>query len=183
MWIYSFIRADISLAQQIVQTAHSAYESGRGLGRNVPFPRLVLLQVVNGEELDEALQCCSAFVQCYPFYETEQGLANQLTSFTTRPVTAPERALFRGYKLWKLWVWCRSTNVKRKKILFFISTKSIFKTRQFLCGLWRLGDRRSTSITLIRRSDFQPKKRLITLIQKGLWSSKASCISIKKMLE
>jgi hypothetical protein len=101
MWIYTFIRTDLPIAQQIVQSAHSAYESGRGLGRNVPHPRLVLLAVPDGETMEQAYLECSAFIQCYPFYETEQGLEIQLTSFTTRPITASERPLFRGYKLWR----------------------------------------------------------------------------------
>lgn len=101
MWIYCFIRTDMSIAQQIVQTAHSAYEAGRGLGKNVPFPRLVLLAVPNGEAMIEALDYCSQHLHCYPFYETEQGHEIQLTSFTTRPVSFNERQIFRQFKLWR----------------------------------------------------------------------------------
>ena len=101
MWCYVFIRTDIPIAQQIVQTAHSAYESGRGLGKHVPFPRMVLIAVKNGQELEDALDDCSQFIQCYPFYESEQGLDITLTSFTTRPVSFDERVIFKSYKLWR----------------------------------------------------------------------------------
>lgn len=99
MWIYAFIRQDISIAQQIVQTAHSAYESGRA--SNIGFPRLVLIGVRNGSELKKALEKFKDQLDCYPFYETEQELEEQLTSFTTRPVTKDERKIFKDYKLWR----------------------------------------------------------------------------------
>jgi len=101
MWIYSFIRTDLSIAQQIVQTAHSAYESGRGLGKHVPFPRMVLIAVSDGDAMKEALDYASGHLECYPFYESELGLCNKLTSFTTRPVKYEERGIFKHFKLWR----------------------------------------------------------------------------------
>ena len=101
MWIYSFVRKDISIAQQIVQTAHSAYESGRGLGKYIPFPRMVLIGIEDGHKLEEALDYCSSHVQCYPFYESEQGLELMLTSFTTRPVSLEERQSLKQFRLWR----------------------------------------------------------------------------------
>lgn len=99
MWIYSFIRKDIPIAQQIVQTAHSAYESGRGLGREISYPRMVLIACKDKKELEEALKYCESIMDCYPFYESD--LEYGLTSFTTRPCKLDERHNFRNFKLWR----------------------------------------------------------------------------------
>lgn len=98
MWIYTFIRTDIPIAQQIVQAAHSAYESGRG-SPEVGYPRMVLIAIKDKEELQKALDHAKLHVECFPFYE--QDLDYGLTSFTTRPVNFDERAFFKIYKLWR----------------------------------------------------------------------------------
>jgi hypothetical protein len=103
-YIYSIIRKDIPLADQIVQTAHSAFHAGQAdpdkgasLGE-IPF--LVLLQVPNEEALltlHERLK--KAGIVHSTFHEPDDDMG--WTSITTVSIEGEDRKLFSNLPLWR----------------------------------------------------------------------------------
>lgn len=103
LYIYSIIRKDISLADQIVQTAHSAFHAGDEstlcleLGET---PSLILLEVKNQEELLAlSARLEQHNIRHYKFFEPDDNLG--YTSLTTEPLSANERKLFSNLRLWR----------------------------------------------------------------------------------
>jgi len=101
MYIYSIIRKDIPLADQIVQTAHSAFHAG-----NISFledgeiPSLILLEVNSQEELNNlSKKLNNSGILSYRFFEPDDDMG--YTSLTTEPVTDEQRKLFSNYRLWR----------------------------------------------------------------------------------
>ena len=97
-WIYTFIRTDIPLAQQLVQVGHSCFEAGRH-AKGTKIPNLVLCQISDKTELEKILDVHFEHCRLYPFYEPDNDLG--LTSITTQPVGLEDRKHFKRYKLWK----------------------------------------------------------------------------------
>jgi hypothetical protein len=100
-YIYSIIRKDIPLADQIVQTAHSAFHAGNESNPlNGKVPSLILLEVKNKEELMKLRDKIWANnIQFYDFFEPDDGMG--YTSITTAPVTDEQRKLFSNMRLWR----------------------------------------------------------------------------------
>ena len=103
-YIYSIIRKDIPLADQIVQTAHSAYHAGSRFGLDPRIinniPNMVLLEVKDREELiDLAEKLYAKKIRHYSFFEPDDDLG--LTSITTDPLDGEERKVFSNMRLWR----------------------------------------------------------------------------------
>lgn len=104
-YIYSIIRKDIPLADQIVQTAHSAFHAGqadpeKGAALDCEISSLVLLQVPNEEALlalHEKLK--KAGVVHSTFHEPDDNMG--WTSITTVSIEGETRKLFSNLPLWR----------------------------------------------------------------------------------
>lgn len=105
MYVYSIIRKDIPLADQIVQTAHSAFHAGETTQHleilpNQDIPSLVLLQVDNEEQLQAlSKKLKEKDIVHSKFFEPDDNLG--YTSITTVPVTDEQRKVFSNYRLWR----------------------------------------------------------------------------------
>lgn len=102
LYIYSIIRKDIPLADQIVQTAHSAFHAGEKYGTSVPdaIPSLILLEVANQEELLAlAKKLDDNEIGYSMFFEPDDDFGN--TSLTTMPLNKHGRKLFSNLRLWR----------------------------------------------------------------------------------
>jgi hypothetical protein len=105
LYIYSIIRKDIPLADQIVQTAHSAFHAGEanpeyGCGLDYEVPALVLLQVPNEAALlalHEKLK--AADIVHSTFHEPDDDMG--WTSITTVSIQGEARKLFSNLPLWR----------------------------------------------------------------------------------
>jgi hypothetical protein len=105
LYIYSIIRKDIPLADQIVQTAHSAFHAGEanlrhGCSLEGEVPALVLLQVPNEEALfalHEKLK--KAGIIHSTFHEPDDNMG--WTSITTVSIEGEARKLFSNLPLWR----------------------------------------------------------------------------------
>jgi hypothetical protein len=105
LYIYSIIRKDIPLADQIVQTAHSAFHAGQadpeyGCSLDCDIPALILLQVPNEEALlalHEKLK--KADIVHSTFHEPDDDMG--WTSITTVSISGDKRKLFSNLPLWR----------------------------------------------------------------------------------
>jgi hypothetical protein len=101
-YIYSIIRKDIPLADQIVQTAHSAFHAGNDFGTGVPnhIPSLVLLEIANQEELLAlSAKLDAKNIEHFKFFEPDDNLG--YTSITTTTVNGDDRKPFSNLRLWR----------------------------------------------------------------------------------
>lgn len=100
-YIYSIIRKDIPLADQIVQTAHSAFHAGnetKDLDGNVPS--LILLETPDKESLLAlSKKLFDAHIMYHMFYEPDDDFG--YTSLTTQPLNEDQRKLFSNLRLWR----------------------------------------------------------------------------------
>lgn len=94
-WIYVFVRTDIPVAQQAVQTAHAVYELARNANSTDDHPSFVFLECDN---LGETM-CKFSEYKTYPFYEPYNDWG--LTAFAVGPVKQSDRLLFKEFKLWR----------------------------------------------------------------------------------
>lgn len=105
LYIYTIIRKDIPLADQIVQTAHSAFNAGMaelkyGASLDYETPALVLLQVPNEEALlalHEKLKAKG--IVHSTFHEPDDNMG--WTSITTVSVEDDDRKIFSNLPLWR----------------------------------------------------------------------------------
>lgn len=105
IYIYSIIRKDIPLADQIVQTAHSAFHAGEanpenGCDLDYQIPAIVLLQVPNEEAL-LALhrKLKEKGIVHSTFHEPDDNMG--WTSITTVSIQGNDRKLFSNLPLWR----------------------------------------------------------------------------------
>ena len=101
MHFYILVRKDLSLPQQMVQTAHAAYESGlSSLCRGDDIVSLVMCECPDEKELER--QAFYLKTLNLPFIEfREPDIGNQLTAIATLPLEQEQRSLLRHWKLWK----------------------------------------------------------------------------------
>lgn len=100
-WVYTFIRQDLPIEQQIVQAAHSALEAGRDLGKPDSVSNLILLGCQDQESL---LQIADRLkfnnIKYSLFYEPDYDRG--YTSLTTEPLFDREqRRVLSKYSLYK----------------------------------------------------------------------------------
>lgn len=100
-WVYVFIRSDLPIEQQIVQSCHAALEAGHSFDRKSNEPSsLIMLQIPNKEKLEAAMnRTVDSGIRCEPFYEPDWDYG--FTAFATEPITKDQRKTFSKYKLWK----------------------------------------------------------------------------------
>ena len=98
-YIYSIIRKDIPLADQIVQTAHSAFHAGENYGEG-DIPSLILLEIANQEELLALAKKLDAkCIEYFKFFEPDDNFG--YTSLTTEPIDDELRKAFSNLRLWR----------------------------------------------------------------------------------
>ena len=87
------------LEQILVQSNHASHEGALKYPYTSTEPNsLIVIGVKNKAALEKALERYAHFDPT-PFYEPDWDYG--LTAFTTRPVTAEERAEFRKYQLFR----------------------------------------------------------------------------------
>jgi hypothetical protein len=99
--IYVFIRKDIPLSWQIVQSNHATFELGLKLSRKYAQPpSIVLIQIKDEKELLKAYEKIGSLgIHCEMFHEPYKQTG--ATSFATEPIFQNQRSLFSKYQLWK----------------------------------------------------------------------------------
>jgi hypothetical protein len=99
--VYSIVRSDLSIEDQIVQSAHSALEAGREFGIPDTDSNLILLEAKSQFDLLRLSQELNAAnVRFQLFYEEDDDIG--FTSLTTEPLHYTEqRKLFSKFKLFK----------------------------------------------------------------------------------
>lgn len=101
-YIYTFIREDISPAQQIVQLGHACHEAGKLLNHpeHKHVSSLILLSAKDEADLlniAERIDCYG--IQFYMFHEPDM---NSYTAICTRPVISQrERNFFQKWDLYR----------------------------------------------------------------------------------
>lgn len=101
-YVYVFVRRDIPLEHQIVQSAHAALESGLRFKTELYEPSsLIMIGVKNQSQLEKArLYVNEKGVQTEMFFEPSWDYGN--TAFATEAVTDDLRHIFKRYQLWKV---------------------------------------------------------------------------------
>jgi hypothetical protein len=93
------VRADIPLADQIVQVGHACLEAGRRFAQPAEPGNLVLLSVPSERHLHDAVARAElAGIRCVVFNEPDDHLGD--TAACTEPVLARDRRVFRRFPLW-----------------------------------------------------------------------------------
>lgn len=99
--VYVFVRTDLPIQQQIVQSNHAAYEAGIFLGdkEQAEPASLIVIAVKNKAKLEKAmLDLQSKGINLIPFEEPAWDYG--LTAFGTEPLTQDRRILLKRYQLW-----------------------------------------------------------------------------------
>ncbi len=96
---YVFVRTDIPIADQIVQSCHSSMKAGEYFGNS--DCALVLLQIKNVNDLHEVKKLCiHSDIDYVEFIEPDDNMG--LTSIATKPINKNKGKVFSSYKLWSL---------------------------------------------------------------------------------
>ena len=101
-WVYVFVRTDLPIQQQMVQSNHAALEAGIFLGDKTQDEpsSLIVIAVKNKAKLEKAmLDLTSKGIEFVPFYEPSWD--DGLTAIGTQPLTQEERVQLKRYQLWK----------------------------------------------------------------------------------
>ncbi len=98
-YIYLFIRTDLSVPQQIVQTAHAIYEVGRELPQLPPGAALSPNAVLIGAESEEELRMLGDYltkheIKYHKFFEPD---INAHTAIATYPISGDKRIPLNGF--------------------------------------------------------------------------------------
>ena len=107
-YIYVFVRKDIPIWAQVVQTGHACLEAGRLFNQDfgVHMPSLVLLRVENEWDLMWAHRICgNAGIRSFVFWEPDRkslgGEDPGHTALCTEPLTSDEwKKTFEDFELW-----------------------------------------------------------------------------------
>jgi len=96
-YIYLFIRRDLSIPQQIVQTAHAAEAVAKKLDKDHPTCTMVLFEVKNlSDLLTASFYLDDRTVEHELFFEPD---INEHTAIATIPVYGDCREKFKQFKL------------------------------------------------------------------------------------
>lgn len=108
-YIYIFIRKDLSVPQQTVQSCHAAIEAAKSfLDNNLEHPHLVVLGVKGEHQLyTSARKLDEAGIRYRIFTEPDRN--NEATAIATEPVFGEKRHLFRTYR-------CLSDNAPKEAV-------------------------------------------------------------------
>lgn len=108
-YIYVFIRKDLSLPQQVVQSSHACIEAAKSfLSNDLEHPHLVVLGVKGEHQLYTAAQKLDkAGIRYRTFIEPDRN--DEATAIATEPVFGEKRHLFRTYR-------CLGDNAPNKEV-------------------------------------------------------------------
>jgi hypothetical protein len=101
-YVFLFVRQDISLAQQLVQTNHATFEMAYTLPQSVDdvTPSIVLVGVPSKKSLEKVIRKLKDYsIGHSAFYESDGDVG--LTAVATMPLAQEQRAVLQNYKLWK----------------------------------------------------------------------------------
>ena len=100
-YVYTFIRTDLPIEQQIVQAAHSALEAGREFGTPNTPSHLILLEAKSQYHLERiADELEQKEIRYHMFYEPDDDRG--YTSITTEPLTDDsKRKYFSKHSLYR----------------------------------------------------------------------------------
>lgn len=98
---YVFVRTDLNITQQLVQTAHAAHESGIHLApKTNPISSIVVCYTTNETELLRAQDYIeNRGIKTVLFREPD--LNDQATAFATEPIDITKRKFLSKYPLWR----------------------------------------------------------------------------------
>lgn len=98
--MYLFVRQDVSLRQQSVQSNHVSFLAGRVLASTTGTPNLVYIGVPSQAALRAVMDMCTQNGIAFEKYEEpDHGMG--LSAVITVPVGADKRSVFSGFKTWK----------------------------------------------------------------------------------
>ena len=98
-YIYLFIREDLSIPQQIVQTAHAVDELGKRIDNSSKTNHMVLFSVRDEYALSNIAEYLKEHKVLYEmFYEPD---IEAFTAIATRPLIGNERSIMSKFKLKK----------------------------------------------------------------------------------
>jgi hypothetical protein len=104
------VRADIPLADQVVQVGDACLEAGRCFVQPAEPCNLVVLSVASLAHLHDAIARAEhAGIRCVVFHEPDDGMGD--TAACTEPITGDARRVFRRFALWgsrAAYAWARS---------------------------------------------------------------------------
>lgn len=100
-YVYIITRTDLSIPQQMVQSAHAALECGREFVKlKDEHPSIIICSAKNENKLKDAIQYCyDNNIKLKVFREPDIG--NQITSIATEPLIGDRRNLMKKYQLIK----------------------------------------------------------------------------------
>jgi hypothetical protein len=94
-YTYCFIRKDIPLHAQIIQTAHACLQSDKPKSIN----SIVLFEVKNEEHLVKTNEYLKSHgLKTYMFYEPDYDMG--YTSIATEPLSGEDREVCKRFKMW-----------------------------------------------------------------------------------
>lgn len=103
-YTYQFVRKDIPLHAQLVQTAHAALEMGLSLPdsdkpRQTSF--LILFEVKDESDLKKKADYLDQHgIKYHMFFEPDYDMG--YSAICTEPIYGEKRKLFKKFKLWKM---------------------------------------------------------------------------------
>lgn len=100
-YVYIFVRQDIPLEHQIVQTNHATWSMAARYGSD-DTPNIVAIGVPDEAALREA---CALLSDCtiahWSWTEPDEEMGLGFTAITTEPIAGSRRRALSHYKLWK----------------------------------------------------------------------------------
>lgn len=98
-YVYIFVRQDIPVAQQLVQSNHATLKMGSLYGYE-GTPNIVLIGVANKEELAAVAGRCTEYqIPHHVWYEPDFDYGH--TAIATAAIRGEKRQAFADYELWK----------------------------------------------------------------------------------
>lgn len=101
MYFYIFVRQDIPLSAQLVQTNHATFEMAYTLTQSVEpiTPSIVLIGVPSKKALEKVIQKLKLNrIDASAFYESDDDMG--LSAVATVPLNEEQREILQNYKLW-----------------------------------------------------------------------------------
>lgn len=101
-YVYVFIRTDLSLPQQCVQSCHSCIEASKAfhLEKLDDHPSVIILDIKTEAKLTNVRNYLSSVgIKFVSFYEPDRD--NELTSIATEPIFEDRRRFFKKFQLIK----------------------------------------------------------------------------------
>ena len=101
MYTYVFIRTDIPIHAQLVQSCHAALEMGLRLNLKDESPsNLILLAIKDEAHLEQIKYYLDMNeIENYMFFEPDYDMG--FTSICTEPIQGDRKKLFKKFNLWK----------------------------------------------------------------------------------